>query len=79
VFSWGNLRERDNFKDQDIDEGIILRWIFRKRDGGIYWIDLAQDRDKWQAVVNVVMNLTLFFPKCSILKQSTIFFRLTHL
>jgi hypothetical protein len=25
--------------------------------GGIVWIDLAQDRDRWQALVNVVMNL----------------------
>jgi hypothetical protein len=25
--------------------------------GGIDWIDLAQDRDRWQAVVNAVMNL----------------------
>jgi hypothetical protein len=24
---------------------------------GMHWIDLAQDRDRWQAVVNVVMNL----------------------
>jgi len=23
---------------------IILRWIFRKWDGGMDWIDLAQDR-----------------------------------
>jgi hypothetical protein len=25
--------------------------------GGVDWIDLAQDRDKWWALVNSVMNL----------------------
>jgi len=25
--------------------------------GGIDWIDLAQDRDRWHALVNAVMNL----------------------
>jgi hypothetical protein len=25
--------------------------------GGMDWIGLAQDRDRWQAIVNVVMNL----------------------
>ena len=24
---------------------------------GMDWIELAQDRDRWQALVNVVMNL----------------------
>jgi len=36
--------------DPDADERIILRWIFRKR-------DVAQDRDRWPALVNAVMNL----------------------
>jgi hypothetical protein len=25
--------------------------------GGMDWIDLAQDRERWQALVNAVMNL----------------------
>jgi hypothetical protein len=25
--------------------------------GGMDWIDLAQDKDKWRALVNTVMNL----------------------
>ena len=34
-----------------------IRRIFRKWDGGVNWIDLAQDRDRWPALVNAVMNL----------------------
>jgi len=31
---------------QRTDWWIILRWIFRKCDGDMEWIDLAQDRDR---------------------------------
>jgi len=30
---------------------------FRKLDGDMVWIDLAQDRDRWWALVNAVMKL----------------------
>jgi len=29
----GNLRERDYWGDPDVDERMILRWIFRKWEG----------------------------------------------
>jgi len=34
-FWWGNLRERNHLVDPDVDERIILRWIFRKWDVGV--------------------------------------------
>jgi hypothetical protein len=43
--------------DPGVDGRIILKWIFEKRDGAMDWLDLAQDRDRWRAVVNAVMNL----------------------
>jgi hypothetical protein len=33
-FWWGNLRERDQWRDPGLDERIILRWIFWKWDVG---------------------------------------------
>jgi hypothetical protein len=27
------------------------------QDGGMDWIDLAEDKDQWRALVNMVMNL----------------------
>ena len=44
-------------QDVGVDGSIILEWIFRKCDGAMYWIELAQDRDRWRAVVNTAMYL----------------------
>jgi hypothetical protein len=39
----GNLRERDHLGDPSVDGRIILRWIFRKWDVGI-WTALGWPR-----------------------------------
>ena len=51
------MRERDHLEDPGIYGRIMLRWIFKKLDGGMDWIDLAKDCDRWWAIVNAVMNL----------------------
>jgi hypothetical protein len=43
-------------EDQDVGRWTILKWILERLDG-IDWIDLAQDRDQWWALVNTAMNL----------------------
>jgi hypothetical protein len=56
-FWWGDLREGNHLGHPGVDEKIILKWIFKKWDGAMDWIKLAQDRDRWRALVNAVMNL----------------------
>ena len=47
--------ERDHLEHIGVDGSIILKWICRVW-GGMNWIDVAYDRDRWRAVVNAVMN-----------------------
>ena len=56
-FWWGNLRNRYHLEDPGIDGRIIFKQIFEKWDGVVDWIELPQDRDRWQALLNVLMNL----------------------
>jgi hypothetical protein len=51
------LGERDHVEDLGVDWRILKRRIFRKWGGGMDWIDLAQERDRWRALANAVMNL----------------------
>jgi hypothetical protein len=51
-----NLKGRDHLEELGIDGNIILDlgeivWE------GVNWIHMAQDREQWWALVNVVMNL----------------------
>jgi hypothetical protein len=44
---WERQKVRDNIR-MDLGE---IGW------DGVVWVDLAQDRDQWMALVNTVMNL----------------------
>ena len=43
-FLWRSLRERDHLEILGVDRRIKFKWIFKKWDRGVDWIDLAQDR-----------------------------------
>ena len=53
---WGNPRGRDHWGDPGVDGRIILGWTFMGL-GYVDWIGLAQDRDRWRALVSAVRNL----------------------
>jgi len=55
-FWWGNLRERDHLEAPQVD-GKVKVDLQEVGWGGTDWIELAQDRDRWRAHINMVMNL----------------------
>ena len=66
--TWPLRRPRDRW-------GIILKWVLEKWDEVMDWIDVAQDRDRWRALVNAVMNLLVpknaenFLSSCQLLRK----------
>jgi hypothetical protein len=55
---WGeSQRERDHWEDQDRRVYNIKMDLLVIGCGSVDWIGLAQDRDKWRALANAVMNL----------------------
>jgi hypothetical protein len=52
----GKPEGKRSLEDLGVDGSIILEWILGKWGDGADWIQLAQDRDEWPAVVNTAMN-----------------------
>jgi hypothetical protein len=51
---WGNLRERGRWGDPDDNIKVDIQEV-----GGGFgdWMELAQDRGRWRALVSMVKNL----------------------
>ena len=57
-FWWGNLRERNHLEDPGVDGRNSIKMDLQEVGlGGMDWIDLAQDRDRWRALGNAVVHL----------------------
>jgi len=54
--SWAT-RERDHLECLGLDWRIILKCIFKKQKGGLDWICVARDKERWCALMYAVMNL----------------------
>jgi len=57
-FSAGKPEVRSHLENLGANGIIILVRTFNKWDELLDWIDVAQDRDRWRALVNTVMNLS---------------------
>jgi len=57
-FWWGKLRERDHLEDPSVDRRIIFKMYLQELGCRVMdWIKLAQDTNRWRALVSAVMNL----------------------
>ena len=55
-FQWGKQRDGDHLENRGVNDRIILIGILETWDGGRDWIDLAQDRDRWRALLDAVID-----------------------
>jgi hypothetical protein len=64
----GKPEEKDHFEDQKVDGRMDSKWTLGRLLGGVDWIYVAQDRDRWLAFVNAVMNLRVLAPRIYLVK-----------
>ena len=50
------MRERGHIEEGGLEGRTILKCIFKKLVGVMDWIDLAQDRDKWEILINAIIH-----------------------
>jgi hypothetical protein len=61
-FGGESPKERDHSEDQSVGGRMGSEWILGRLAEGVNWIRVAQDRDRWRAVVNAVMILRVLAP-----------------
>jgi hypothetical protein len=59
-----SLKGKYHSEGQGVYVRIILKWILVKYDWGVDWINLAQDRNRWRALLIAVMSLWFPSIKC---------------
>jgi hypothetical protein len=55
-FWWESSKETDHAGDQGVDGSMGSEWILGRLAGRVDWIRLDQDRDRWLAVWNTMIN-----------------------
>jgi hypothetical protein len=56
-------KERDHSEDRGVDGRLGSECILGRLAGGVDWIRLVQDKDRYGAVVNAVMNFQVLTPR----------------
>jgi hypothetical protein len=49
--------------NRDVGGKMGSQWLLERLAGGIEWIELAQNKDRWRPLVNTVMSLRVLAPR----------------